>query len=199
MDTDEFATEAPQPQREEDKETRGGGDKEKGTRGGRFPASLVSLSPCPPLRLRASVSAVAWTKKSGRKIEREARLSGLSSRRVLFSLFFVSNFETDLWNQALPFDQSQRLVFQHAGGLGVQFRFAQFFVLPVCKKQQIDRTVVGRRFGDWFIDRFGLRRFGFGFCGGRLLKRRGGYFRNCHFRFDGFYIPKVQHCSFDLP
>src|SRR5262245_5656808 len=106
-----------------------------------------------------SVAAVAWTKKSGRKIEREARLSGLSSRRVLFSLFFVSNFETDLWNQALPFDQSQRLVFQHAGGLGVQFRFAQFFVLPVCKKQQIDRTVVVRRFSDWFIDRLGLRRF----------------------------------------
>ena len=60
-------------------------------------------------------------KKSGRKIEREARLSGLCSRRVLFSLFFVSNFETDLRDQVLPFNQSQRLVFQHAGGFGVQF------------------------------------------------------------------------------
>src|SRR6266511_2437976 len=113
-----------------DKGTRRQGDKGEGTRKeGNCPTLLsLSLSPCLPL-------SVAWAKKSGRKFEQEARLSGLSSRRVLFSLFFVSNFETDLWDQALPLDQSQRLVFQHAGGLGGQFRFAQFFVLPVRKKQ----------------------------------------------------------------
>src|SRR5262245_2472351 len=164
MDTDEFATEAPQPQREEDKETRGEGDKGTRRQGKQEIVLLLSLSPCLPLPLSPclplSVAAVAWTKKSGRKIEREARLSGLSSRRVLFSLFFVSNFETDLWDQVLPLDQSQRLVFQHAGGLGVQFRFAQFFVLPVCKKQYIDRAAVVRRFADRFTNRLGLCRFG---------------------------------------
>src|SRR5262245_4230911 len=143
--------------------------------------------------------SVAWTKNQAGRSSRVDRLSGLSSRRVLFSLFFVSNFETDLWDQVLPLDQSQRLVFQHAGGLGVQFRFAQFFVLPVSKKQQIDRAAVVRRFADWFTNRFGLCRFGLCFCGGRFLKRRVGYFRCRQFWFGGFFVPKVQHGSFDLP
>src|SRR5215510_12978076 len=96
------------------------------------------------------IAQYGYRQKSGRKIELEARLSGLFSRRVLFSLFFVSNFETDLWNQELPFDQSQRLIFQHAGGLGVQLRFTQLFVLPVWKKQQVDWSVIVRRLAGRF-------------------------------------------------
>src|SRR6266542_825162 len=85
-------------------------DGDKGTRGrGQGKKEIVllfSLSPCLPLSLSPCLPlSVAWAKKSGRKFEKEARLSGLSSRRVLFSLFFVSNFETDLWDQALHLDQ----------------------------------------------------------------------------------------------
>src|SRR5262245_31557973 len=95
---------APQTQREEDKETRKAGN--------RPPLVSFSLSPPPLVSLSSSLCVCGgMDKKSGRKIEQEARPSGLFSRRVLFSLFFVSNFETDLWDQVLPLDQSQRLVF----------------------------------------------------------------------------------------
>jgi hypothetical protein len=79
-----------------------------------------SVPPSLSFYISVSLRLCGKYKKTGRKIEQEARLSGLFSRRVLFSLFFVSNFETDLREQVLPLDQSQRLVFQHAGGFGVQ-------------------------------------------------------------------------------
>src|SRR5215510_15965499 len=98
MGTDEFATETPQAQR------RG---REKS-----ISPNLFDLTLC--------LRCLRWHRQKNQagRLSHVARPSGLFSRRVLFSLFFVSNFETDLWDQVLPLDQSQRLVFQHAGGLG---------------------------------------------------------------------------------